>query len=142
MTERVNIIIVFNPERTHVLMCYRTKDPYKGLYNFVGGKIEQGENDLDAAYRELFEESAISSDDIHLTHLYTTHYFVDNIELQVYYGFLNHDVKLVSEKHPLTWMQLEGEDFSKDTKFAGQGNIKHMLDIINYSKQRDGLIDN
>lgn len=142
MTKRVNIIIVFNPERTHVLMCYRTKDPYKGLYNFVGGKIEQGESDMDAAYRELFEESAISSNDIQLIHLFTTQYFVDGIELQVYYGFLNSNVELVSEKHPLVWMKLEGEDFSNDTKFAGQGNIKHMLDIINYSKQRDGLIDN
>lgn len=142
MTKRVNVIIVFNPEKTHVLMCYRTKNPYLGLYNFVGGKIEEGESDLEAAYRELQEETAISNRDISLTHLFTTMYYVDDIELQVFYGFLNKQVELVSEKHPLHWIALEGEDFSKDTKFAGQGNIKHMLDIINVSKQRDGLIDN
>lgn len=141
MTKKVNIIIVYNPNKTHVLMCYRTKDPYKGLYNFVGGKLELGEGNFEAAYRELYEETAISSADIELIHLFTTQYYVDDIELQVFYGFLNDNVTLVSEKHPLEWIQLEGEDFSKDSKFAGQGNIKHMLDIINVSKQRVGLID-
>lgn len=140
MIKKVNIIIVFNPDKTHVLMCYRTKDPYKGLYNFVGGKLEEGEGDFEAAYRELFEETAITSNDIELKYLFTTVYHVDKIELQVFYGYLQNDVSLVSEKHPLEWMQLEGEDFSADSKFAGQGNIKHMLDIIEISKQRDGLI--
>ena len=35
-----NVIVVFNEELTGVLMCRRTKEPYKGLSNFVGGKIE------------------------------------------------------------------------------------------------------
>lgn len=26
--------------------CIRAKDPYKGLYNFVGGKEEEGESNL------------------------------------------------------------------------------------------------
>ncbi|MCX4314066.1 MAG: NUDIX domain-containing protein, partial [Clostridia bacterium] len=33
------------------------------------GKIEAGETDEEAAYRELFEETGISSDDIILTHI-------------------------------------------------------------------------
>lgn len=139
MTKKVNIIIVFNASRTHVLMCYRTKNPYKGLYNFVGGKIEPGEDFLDAAYRELFEETGISSKDISLEALFTTIYHVDKIELQVYYGYLENDVTLVPEKHPLSWMKLEGEDFANDSKFAGQGNIKHMLDILVKSQQLEGL---
>lgn len=139
MIKKVNVIIVFNALKSHVLMCYRTKDPYKGLYNFVGGKIEMGESNLDAAYRELFEETGITKESIDLTPLFTTVYHVDNIELQVYYGLLTQDVTLVPEKHPLEWIALAGENFADDHKFAGQGNIKHMLDIILESKQVKGL---
>ena len=44
-----NVIVVFNKDADKMLMCKRVKDPYKGLSNFVGGKIEQGENGYDAA---------------------------------------------------------------------------------------------
>ena len=37
------------------------KEPYKGMYNFVGGKVEEGETNDEAAYRELFEETGISN---------------------------------------------------------------------------------
>ena len=47
----VNLIIVLNQDKDQVLMCYRKKDPYKGLYNFVGGKVEEDEDHLEAAYR-------------------------------------------------------------------------------------------
>ena len=32
-------------------MCKRTKEPYKGMYNLVGGKIEKENDSLNAAYR-------------------------------------------------------------------------------------------
>ena len=63
-----NIIVVYNENADKILMCKRKKDPYKGLANFVGGKIEKNENGLDAAYRELEEETTITKDDITLLH--------------------------------------------------------------------------
>ncbi len=39
-------------------MCKRTKDPYVGMYNLVGGKIEKDDDRLNEAYRELVEETA------------------------------------------------------------------------------------
>ena len=51
-----NLVVVFSPLGDKMLMCRRIKDPYNGLMNFVGGKIENGESGEDAAYRELFEE--------------------------------------------------------------------------------------
>ena len=53
----LNVIWVFNPTNNKVLMCKRHKEPYKGLYNLVGGKIEPDEDGLAAAYRELQEET-------------------------------------------------------------------------------------
>ena len=61
-----NLIVVFSPEGDKVLMCRRIKEPYKGLSNFVGGKIEPGEDGETAAYRELFEETGITRRDIQL----------------------------------------------------------------------------
>ena len=64
-----NCIIVFNKIKDRVLFCKRQKDPYKGLYNFVGGKVEPGEDSETAAYRELFEETGITRRQIRLYRL-------------------------------------------------------------------------
>ena len=66
---KANIIAVFDKEKEKVLVCRRRKNPYKGLLNFVGGKIEKEEDGLTAAYRELWEETGITDADIELTHL-------------------------------------------------------------------------
>lgn len=49
-------------------MCKRTKEPYMGMYNLVGDKIEKENDGLNEAYRELVEETNITKDDIELTH--------------------------------------------------------------------------
>lgn len=127
--KKVNVIIVFNPKETEVLMCHRVKNPYKGLYNFVGGKLLANEEDYKGAYRELYEETAIKSSDIDLELLFKTYYPVGNLELQVYFGTLKNEVELVEEVNPLLWMSLE-EDFTDLNKFAGDGNIQHMMLVI------------
>ncbi|CAM3702045.1 NUDIX hydrolase [Erysipelothrix urinaevulpis] len=133
--KRVNIIIVFDPTETNILMCHRQKEPYKGLYNFVGGKQIDGETDKEGAYRELFEETGIKRSDINLEYLYKTQYYIDQIELQVFFGTLKHEVELIEEAHPLLWMNLE-KNFADESKFAGEGNIKHMLLLIKAIHER------
>lgn len=49
---KTNIIIVLNKNRQKVLMCQRSKEPYKGKINFVGGKIFPG------VYSDRIEHSA------------------------------------------------------------------------------------
>lgn len=127
----VNLVIIFNPERTHVLMCKRQKNPYEGKLNFVGGKKELGESDLEAAYRELYEETNISSNDVLLHSVYATQYFLSATELQVYVGRLTHEVDLIEEKNPLIWIPLS-ENFTDSGRFAGEGNIQHMLANVLY----------
>lgn len=57
------LTLVFNKQMNKVLMCYHEK---QHAYNFIGGKSEVGETDLDTSYRELYEETGISKNDIDL----------------------------------------------------------------------------
>ena len=121
-----NVILVLNPACTHLLMCLRRRPPYLGKYNLVGGKLEDGETPLDAAYRELREETGITAEDITLRPLLTFLYHRQNIELQAFAGRLQHEADLVEEAHPLVWMSVDENFFDMD-RFAGEGNIGHML---------------
>ena len=75
-----NVIVVYNENADKILMCKRKKDPYKGLANFVGGKIEKNENGLDAAYRELEEETTITKDDTMLLHIMDFTYYIETLK--------------------------------------------------------------
>ena len=123
---KLNLIVVFNEDLSKTLFCIRAKEPYKGLYNFVGGKVEENESNDEAAYRELFEETGISTRDIELDHFMDLNYFKYENNLQVYYGILKHEVNLVEEKNKLEWLTINDEMFN-NSKFAGNYNIPHII---------------
>ena len=52
-----------------------------------------------------------------------------NMEIEVYYGVLKHEVTLVEEVNKLEWISLD-ENFFDMNKFAGEGNIGHMIKEI------------
>lgn len=132
---KLNLIVVFNKDLSNCLFCIRAKEPYKGMYNFVGGKVEEGESNDDAAYRELFEETGISNTDIKLDHFMDLNYFKYENNLQVYYGILENEVKLVEEKNKLEWVKIDDGLLNND-KFAGNYNIPHIIRQIKvYLKQ-------
>ncbi|MCC2865748.1 NUDIX hydrolase [Ihubacter massiliensis] len=124
-----NCIMVYDPSREKLLFCKRTKDPYKGKFNLVGGKIEPGEDGLAAAYRELAEETGIGRDQIVLKHMMNFTYFNQNCVVEVYVGSLVRSVDLKEETHPLLWLDMN-ENFFDLEKFAGEGNIGHMVEQV------------
>ena len=133
---KLNLIVVFNKKMDKVLFCIRAKEPYKGLYNFVGGKVEEGESNDDAAYRELFEETGISQNDIELDHFMDLNYFKYENNLQVYYGILKHKVNLIEEKNKLEWVTI-GDNLLDNSKFAGNYNIPHIIRQIKVYLQKE-----
>ena len=136
---KFNLIVVFNNNLEKVLFCIRAKEPYKGLYNFVGGKVEDNETDDEAAYRELFEETGISNKDIGLDHFIDLNYFKYENNLQVHSGILKHEVTLVEEKNKLEWVIIDDE-LLDNSKFAGNYNIPHIIRQIKvYLKNGTGI---
>lgn len=126
--KRFNCIVVFNPKKNRILFCKRAKDPYKGLYNFVGGKAEPGELPFDAAYRELKEETGIGREDICLFRLMDFTYYEQDFLLEIYIGWLQKELPLREEVNALEWLPLT-ENFSDVRKFAGDQNIGHMVRV-------------
>ena len=127
--EKMNIIAVFDNKLENVLMCKRAKEPYMGLYNLVGGKIEKENDGLNEAYRELEEETNIKREDIKLIHFMNLSYIKWNKELEVYYGILNNKVELIEEVNKLKWINISNNLFDMN-KYAGEGNIGHIIEEI------------
>lgn len=127
--KKYNVIVVFDKNMQNTLMCKRAKEPYLGMYNLVGGKIEKENDGLNEAYRELFEETNIRKDDINLIHFMNIEYKTLNKLLEVYYGTLNKEVKLIEEVNKLEWVLID-DDFFNMNKYAGEGIIGHIIEEI------------
>ncbi len=127
--KKYNVIVVFEKDLNRTLMCKRTKEPYKGMFNLVGGKIDKENDGLNEAYRELREETNINCDDISLIHFMNIEYVTMGKSIEVYYGILNKDVFLVEEVNKLEWVDIN-DNFFDMNKYAGEGNIGHIIEEI------------
>lgn len=125
----MNVIVVFDKNLEKTLMCKRTKEPYIGMYNLVGGKIEKENDGLNEAYRELEEETNIKKKDIDLIHFMNLSYTKWDKELEVYYGILKNEVELIEEVNKLEWVNIN-DNFFDMNKYAGEGNIGHIIEEI------------
>ena len=125
----LNLIVVFNQKLEKGLFCIRSKEPFKGMYNFVGGKVETGETKEEAAYRELFEETGISKNQIKLEYFMDLIYYQYDNYLQVFYGIVDENILLVEEKNKLEWVNLDDRLLDLK-KFAGNYNIPHIIQQI------------
>lgn len=133
--KKYNVIVVFDKDFSKTLMCQRSKEPYKGMFNLVGGKIEKNDDALNEAYRELNEETNINKDDISLIHFMNIKYTTFNKIIEVYYGILNKEVQLIEEVNKLVWVGIN-DNFFDMNKYAGEGNIGHIIEEIKIELNR------
>lgn len=131
----LNLVALFNKKGDRVLMCTRRRDPYMGLINFPGGKIEAGEDGLSAAYRELEEETSVTFEDVNLIHILTFTYPLDDCYVEVYAGKLREDIDVHGDENELFWSRLDHNFFDMN-KYAGEGNIGHIMEHIRLARRR------
>ena len=134
--KKMNVIVIFDKKFENILMCKRTKEPYIGMYNLVGGKIEKENDGLNEAYRELEEETNIKKTDIDLIHFMNLTYTKWNKELEVYYGILKNEVELIAEVNKLEWVSVS-DNFFDMNRYAGEGNIGHIIEEIKIDLKRN-----
>ena len=137
MNRLYNLVAVIDAAGENLLFCLRRRPPYQGLYNFVGGKIEPGEEHLRAAYRELREETGIPEDAIGLVKVMCLEYPMEDCRMEVYAGRLNRPVEPVAELNELAWLPV-GQDYADVSRFAGVGNLGH---IVQYIRAYTDLLD-
>ena len=136
--KRYNIVMVYDQEFKKLLFCKRKKRPYIGKLNFPGGKWEEGETYIDAAYRELREETGITKDAISpMFHLMDFTYYDTGSILELYVCRLLHDVELTPEPdgNELIWVSTEGIDYADTEIFGGDGNILHCYLMAERNKE-------
>lgn len=126
--QHCNCIVVFDKNKEKLLFCKRAKNPYKGLLNFVGGKVEPGETSEHVAYRELFEETGIARRDIKLHRLMDMTYYQQQFVLEMYVGILEYDMPLIEEVNSLEWIGIE-DNFADSNRYAGDKNIAHIVEM-------------
>lgn len=119
------LTIVFAKNMLSVLMCENQK---LGANNFICGKIDDGETMMAASYRELYEETGITPEDVELRlvrHEITTSPLLGEWEIYVTCGVLKHPVELREEKNKLFWAYTYEDSVFLDA--YGNGNFANYL---------------
>ncbi len=61
-------------------------------------------------------------------------YKLKDMQLQIFVGKLNKYFDVMDEVNKLYWLD-KNENYFDKTKFAGEGNIGHMLEQVNLNKE-------
>jgi 8-oxo-dGTP diphosphatase len=87
-----------------VLMLLRNKPPNKGLWNGVGGHIEQGETPYQACIREVYEETGFKINNAHFSGILTWSDFeIDNGGLYIFTANAPHPQFKPTNEGQLAW---------------------------------------
>lgn len=79
---------LFNKDKTLILLIERTKDDWqKGLFNGIGGKIENDETPIEAMKRESIEESGIDAEWIEKAYMSGANNDGNGFECTVFYAY-------------------------------------------------------
>lgn len=126
--KRFVVLFLFTKDFKKVLMLKRNKEPYKNCWNGIGGKIEEGENEIQATIRECNEETGIEINNpkLFITYIYPeTNKINRGTNLSVLYDFVD---EIYIEPN------YEGIYEWKDISFASDFNNKELAGFANISQ--------
>ena len=111
---KISTLCFLFDERERLLLLHRAKEPNKGLYSPIGGKLkmDEGESPGQCAIREIYEEVGISvgRDEIHLTGMVSEKGYGNETHwLMFLYEVIGPRVveRMVFEEGKLEWHELD-----------------------------------
>lgn len=117
MTVEISDVIII--ENNKVLLVQERKQSAYGLWNFPGGRVEQGETPEQAAYREIQEELGVELIDAKLIKTYPIELPNTMLNLNTYTGKLSGDIRIKQDElMAYGWFTL-GEMESMKDKLRG-----------------------
>lgn len=129
------VLFLFTKDFKKVLMVKRNKEPYKNCWNGIGGKIKEGENEIQATIRECNEETGIKINNpkLFITYIYPQTNEINNgTNLSVLYDIV--DEVFVKQNY-------EGIYEWKDISFALDFNNKELAGFANISQFIKEILD-
>ena len=127
------VIFLFTKDYKKVLMVKRNKLPYKNCWNGIGGKIEEGENKIQATIRECYEETKIklSKPKLLMTCMYPeTNEMNKGTELNILYDFVDEVTVESNDEGIYEWKDIEFALDFNNKKLAGLANISQFIKEI------------
>ena len=88
------VTLCFVKKDNKILMINRNKPPFMGMWNALGGHLEDNETPKECAIREIYEESNVKVDNAELISISTWNYDYD--EIYVYVSNLSDDFDISS----------------------------------------------
>lgn len=96
---------IIKNEKGEILIAQKSKGKFKNKWEFVGGKVEKGENHEDALVREIKEELGI--------HIIVGDFFMSNIHkydnqeisLSAYFAEIKLGEIVLHEHHKIEWVK-------------------------------------
>lgn len=137
--------IVFDYELKEVLLLQRVNEPYKGKLNGIGGKIEQGEEFLEAMKREMSEETDIKPENIDKIEGLINFTRPNGMSINVFYILLNKTYnkkeQIDIDEGTLKWYNLINDNLFdvRNPKLASDGATAY---FINYALNKEGIDTN
>ena len=131
--DKFTLVVIFDKSKENLLFCKRTKEPFKGKLNFIGGSVRYCESDIHCAHREMREETGIDTRHLDIKKFMEITYYeqsTSGVHLSIFGCILNDvakNTKLVEEKNPLIWVPIHYTNFFDTYKFAGDGNIGNIV---------------
>ena len=123
--DNIEFVVIFTKYNDQWVLCWHKR---RGSYENPGGHVEAGETAMQAARRELYEETGISAEQIKLYRLMDLTYYLQGFVLEIYVGMLHEDPELREELNPLEWLSLS-RDFTDKNLYAGEQNIQHIINV-------------